>query len=137
VSLVGEYSAERRTHAFPQLCSTPDTVTTYLQPAIEELLVRDPIWGEVIRTCAEWDEEHGRGKQFARHTIYRRMGRADGKGPELTPLAKAGVIKKRATDVNGAPVYELSHEPKSVRDALVRARVASHARPPGETPGTA
>jgi hypothetical protein len=106
-------------------------MTTDLQSAIEELLARDPIWGDVIRTCAQWDEEQGCGTEFTGRTIYRRMGRAEGKGPALTPLAKARVIKKRTTNANGAAVYELAHEPKSIRDALVRARVASHASTPG------
>lgn len=95
-----------------------------LLAGIEDLLRQDQAWEERVRACVDWTLQKRyevMPEEFTRRTIYHRLGSADGDGPRLTPLEKAGVIRRRYTNATGTAVYELAADPERILDALERA----------------
>ncbi len=99
-----------------------------LEAEIAKLLQQDPLWGDVIRTCVDWATDKGREVEFERTMIYHRMGHIDGRGPRLTPLEQAGILRKSSTTSEGTPVYVLNEDPRVLLDALAYARTRTGVR---------
>ena len=95
-----------------------------LESSITQILRANAEWGDVIRACVEWsveEREAGKSGQFTRETVYYRLGRSSGEGPKLTPLVRAGIIKRAWTNSRGQPYYELAQSPSDILSALSRA----------------